>query len=159
MVLTLEFVLRTQPSREDLIALTKLNPFDRFADGRPRVPDDLLRRMKLVTTEQAWGVLREHGYHAQFEGKWMETHPGKITVGRAVTAQFLPYRPDYHDGQFYFCGDGGAHTGGLHAGGDRGRPGPGQDGGPIAPGPSVSHDLRRVFPSDPAHSHRRSGGL
>lgn len=89
--------MRTQPSREDLIALTKLNPFERFADGRPRVPDDLIERMKLVTTEQAWGVLREHGYHFQFEGNWLETHPGKITVGRAVTAQFLPYRPDYHD--------------------------------------------------------------
>ncbi len=87
----------TQPSRKDLIALTKANPFDRFDDGRPKVPDDLIERMKLVTTEQAWGVLREHGYHFQFEGNWLETHPGKITVGRAVTAQFLPYRPDYHD--------------------------------------------------------------
>jgi len=26
----------------------------------------------------------------------MQTHPGIITVGRAVTAQFLPHRPDYH---------------------------------------------------------------
>jgi regulator of RNase E activity RraA len=80
-----------------MIALTKLNPFDRFADGRPRVPDDLIERMKLVTTEEAWSILRQHAYHAQFEGNWMETHPGKITVGRAVTAQFLPYRPDYHN--------------------------------------------------------------
>ena len=89
--------MHVQPSREDLIELTSLNPFERFADGRPRVPDDLLERMKLVTTEEAWGVLRKHGYHRQFEGSWMETHPGTITVGRAVTAQFLPHRPDYHD--------------------------------------------------------------
>lgn len=89
--------MRIQPSREDLIELTRLNPFERFDDGRPRVPDDLLERMKLVTTEEAWGVLRHHGYHRQFEGNWMQTHPGKITVGRAVTAQFLPHRPDYHD--------------------------------------------------------------
>jgi regulator of RNase E activity RraA len=89
--------MRIQPSREDLIELTFLNPFDRFPDGRPCVPDDLLQRMKLVTTEEAWGVLRDHGYHRQFEGNWMETHPGAITVGRAVTAQFLPHRPDYHD--------------------------------------------------------------
>ena len=89
--------MRVQPSPEDMIQLTPLNPFDRFADGRPRVPDDLLERMKLVTTEEAWVVLREHGYHRQFEGNWMETHPGKITVGRAVTAQFVPHRPDYHD--------------------------------------------------------------
>jgi len=89
--------MRVQPAREDLIELTKLNPFDRFPDGRPRVPDDLLERMKLVTTEEAWSVLRNHGYHRQFEGNWLETHPGKITVGRAVTAQFVPHRPDYHD--------------------------------------------------------------
>jgi 4-hydroxy-4-methyl-2-oxoglutarate aldolase len=89
--------MRVQPSREDLVELTKLNPFERFEDGRPRVPEDLLERMKLVTTEEAWGVLRSHGYHRQFEGNWMETHPGVITVGRAVTAQFVPHRPDYHD--------------------------------------------------------------
>ncbi len=89
--------MHIQPSREDLITLTALNPFDRFPDGRPRVSDDLLARMKLVTTEEAWGVLRNHGYHRQFVGNWQETHPGKITVGRAVTAQFLPHRPDYHE--------------------------------------------------------------
>ena len=89
--------MHIQPSLEDLIELTHLNPFDRFPDGRPCVPDDLLNRMKLVTTEEAWGVLHNHGYHRQFEGGWMETHPGTITVGRAVTAQFLPHRPDYHD--------------------------------------------------------------
>jgi 4-hydroxy-4-methyl-2-oxoglutarate aldolase len=86
-----------QPSREDLIELTALNPFDRFEDGRPKVPDELLERMKLVTTEEAWGVLRRHGYHRQFEGNWLQTHPGTILVGRAVTAQFLPHRPDYHE--------------------------------------------------------------
>ncbi len=89
--------MRVQPSREDMIALTKLNPFDRFDDGRPRVPDDLLERMKLVTTEEAWGVMRQHGYNRQFEGNWMQTHPGTILVGRAVTAQFIPHRPDFHD--------------------------------------------------------------
>ena len=89
--------MRVQPSREDMIELTRLNPFDRFPDGRPRVPDDLLERMQPVTTEEAWAVLRNNGYPRQFEGSWRETHPGRITVGRAVTAQFLPHRPDYHD--------------------------------------------------------------
>jgi regulator of RNase E activity RraA len=89
--------MRIQPSPGDLVAMTRLNPFERFADGRPRVPDDLIERMKLVTTEEAWSVLRNHGYHRQFEGGWMQTHPGTILVGRAVTAQFLPHRPDYHD--------------------------------------------------------------
>jgi 4-hydroxy-4-methyl-2-oxoglutarate aldolase len=89
--------MRIQPAPEDLIALTRLNPFERFADGRPHVPDDLLERMKPVTTEEAWAVLRHHGYQRQFEGNWMATHPGRIMVGRAVTAQFLPHRPDYHE--------------------------------------------------------------
>src|ERR1700730_12123840 len=89
--------MHLKPSREDLIELTRLNPFERFSDGRPRVPADLLARMKLVTTEEAWGGLRSHGRHRQFEGNWLETHPGRVTVGRAVTAQFVPQRPDYHD--------------------------------------------------------------
>lgn len=82
---------------ETVIELTRLNPFDRFPDGRPRVPDELIERMKLVTTEQAWGVLRAHGYHHQFEGGWFRTHPDRILVGRAVTAMMVPHRPDLHD--------------------------------------------------------------
>ena len=80
-----------------MIEMTKLNPFDRFPDGRPHVPDELLERIKRATTEEAWGVLWEAGYKRHFEGNWKETHPGRITVGRAVTAQFLPHRADYHD--------------------------------------------------------------
>jgi 4-hydroxy-4-methyl-2-oxoglutarate aldolase len=80
-----------------MIEMTKLNPFDRFPDGRPHVPDELLERIKRATTEEAWGVLWEAGYKRHFEGNWKETHPGRITVGRVVTAQFLPHRADYHD--------------------------------------------------------------
>ncbi|MDJ0757357.1 MAG: hypothetical protein QNJ45_27740 [Ardenticatenaceae bacterium] len=89
--------MHIQPDHEGMIELTALNPFDRFDDGRPKVPDDLLERMKLVTTEEAWVVLRNHGYHRQFEGDWQQTHLGQRLVGRAVTAQFLPHRPDYHE--------------------------------------------------------------
>jgi regulator of RNase E activity RraA len=77
--------------------MTPLNPFDRFPDGRPRVPDELLDRLGHATTEQAWRVLDLEGYRYQFEGGWKETHPGRVTVGRAVTAQFIPFRPDYHN--------------------------------------------------------------
>jgi 4-hydroxy-4-methyl-2-oxoglutarate aldolase len=78
--------------------LTALSPFERFEDGRPKVPDDLLRRMKLVTNDEAWGVLeRRHGYHFQFEGNWLNLHPERILVGRAVTAMFVPMRPDLND--------------------------------------------------------------
>ena len=82
--------------REDIIEWTKLNPYDRFPNGRPRVPDDILQRMKKITIEQAWGVLQGHGYHLQFEGDWMNLHPDRVLVGRAVTAVFMPTRPDLH---------------------------------------------------------------
>jgi 4-hydroxy-4-methyl-2-oxoglutarate aldolase len=85
------------PNKESLTEMTSLNPWGRDEYGRPFVPDEWIERMKLVTTEEAWGVLHKHGYHRQFEGNWKETHPGTITVGRAVTAQFIPHRPDLHD--------------------------------------------------------------
>ncbi len=82
---------------EDIVHLTRLNPFERFPDGRPRVPDDLLRRMKLVTVEEAWGVLKGHGYKFQYEGNWLNVHPDRVLVGRAVTASYVHTRPDLHD--------------------------------------------------------------
>ena len=88
--------MHIQPTPEQLEALTPLNPFERFPDGRPRVPDEILDRLLDATTEQAWKTLHDHGYRFQFEGGWRETHPGRVTVGRAVTAQFLPFRPDFH---------------------------------------------------------------
>ena len=56
-------------NREDIIQLTPLWMGERFPDGRPRVPDDILRRMQRVVTEEAWSVLWQHGYHFQFEGR------------------------------------------------------------------------------------------
>jgi 4-hydroxy-4-methyl-2-oxoglutarate aldolase len=82
---------------ENVAELTRLNPFDRLPDGRPCVPDDLLERMKTVTSEQAWAILDKEGYLFQFEGNWFRTHPDRILVGRAVTAQMVPYRPDLHN--------------------------------------------------------------
>jgi 4-hydroxy-4-methyl-2-oxoglutarate aldolase len=88
--------MRLEPTPAELEALTPLNPFERFPDGRPRVPDEVLDSLLEATTEQAWKVLDTEGYRFQFEGGWKETHPGRVTVGRAVTAQFLPLRPDFH---------------------------------------------------------------
>ncbi|MDG6899403.1 MAG: RraA family protein [Nitrososphaerota archaeon] len=79
---------------ESVIELTRLNPYGRFPDGRPRVPDELVERMKDVTTEQAWGVLHGHGFTNQFEGNWLRSHPERILVGRVVTAMMVPRRPD-----------------------------------------------------------------
>ena len=49
------------------------------------MPDSILERMKKVTCEQAWTVLREHGYTCQYQGKWVITHQDPVLVGRAVT--------------------------------------------------------------------------
>lgn len=83
--------------REDIIQLTPLWTGDRFDDGRPRVSDDILRRMQYVTTEEAWAVCWRQGYQFQFEGSWVNLHPERILVGRAVTGVFVPKRPDLHD--------------------------------------------------------------
>jgi len=66
---------------------------ERFQDGRPRVPDDILERLKRVTITQAWGIVRGDGYSHQYEGGWQCTHPGQTLVGRAVTAVYMPRRP------------------------------------------------------------------
>jgi len=83
--------------REIIVEMTRLYTGERFPDGRPKVPDDILDRMRTVSSEEAWGTLRNLGYVRQFVGGWMETHPGRVLVGRAVTAIFLPHRPDLHD--------------------------------------------------------------
>ncbi len=68
---------------------------ERFADGRPKVSDALLMRLKKIQIEEAWGYLRSKGYHNQYEGGWQIVHPDNIMTGRVVTAQYMPLRPDY----------------------------------------------------------------
>jgi regulator of RNase E activity RraA len=87
--------VRIHPGKDDLEELTAAWTGERFGSGRPRVPDDVLASLRLATSEEAWSHLYEAGYVRQFAGGWRETHPGTILVGRAVTAQFLPHRPDY----------------------------------------------------------------
>jgi regulator of RNase E activity RraA len=81
-------------TRADLLALTSTWKGDRSPDGRPRVSDDLLRRMKAVSIEEAWEVLRVRGYENQFAGGWQMLRPEQPFVGRALTATYLPGRPD-----------------------------------------------------------------
>src|SRR5579863_9970079 len=81
-------------SKEQRIDLTQAWKGDRFPDGRPKVPDSLLNRLKTVDAEQAWGVLMGAGYPYQFEGGWKVINPGPRLVGRVVTAVFMPIRPD-----------------------------------------------------------------
>ncbi len=84
-------------NHDDVVQLTPLWTGERSVDGRPRVSDELLRRMEKMTTEEAWGVLWHHGYKYQFEGDFRILHPDRVMVGRAVTAMMVPMRPDLHN--------------------------------------------------------------
>ncbi len=66
----------------------------RLPDGRPKVSDDILARMRNVSIEEAWAILRNEGYVNQFEGNWKMIHSNVPIVGRALTAQYMPARPD-----------------------------------------------------------------
>lgn len=81
-------------SNEQRIDITRAWTGERFPDGRPKVPDAVLDRLKDVTAEEAWDTLREAGYRLQFEGGWKELNPGERLIGRAVTCVFMPARPD-----------------------------------------------------------------
>lgn len=80
-------------SPEELVEYTPEWEGERFADGRPKVPDDILERMRNVSITQAWGVIRGPGYNWQYEDGWICTHPGQVLVGRALTAMYMPRRP------------------------------------------------------------------
>ncbi|MBC7914199.1 MAG: RraA family protein [Pyrinomonadaceae bacterium] len=84
-------------SPEYIKALTSDWKGERSPDGRPKVSDDLLERLKKLTLEEAWAELIELGYHNQFEGdfKQISDDPEAAMTGRAVTAQFMPGRPDF----------------------------------------------------------------
>jgi regulator of RNase E activity RraA len=79
--------------KDELIFLTSEWKGERFADGRPKIPDDLLERVKHINIDDAWTVLKNEGYLNQFEGNW-KTVNNEPVVGRAVTAMFMPSRPD-----------------------------------------------------------------
>src|SRR4051812_36934995 len=80
-------------SKEELTFLTSAWKGQRFADGRPKLPDDILERAKKIYIDDAWTVLKNEGYLNQFEGGW-KTVNDTIMTGRVVTAMYLPSRPD-----------------------------------------------------------------
>jgi 4-hydroxy-4-methyl-2-oxoglutarate aldolase len=81
-------------TKEQLIELTAQNPFDRFPDGRPKVPDALIERARSLSAEEIWAILPGKGFRNQYEDGFQVLHPGKKMVGRAFTVQFMPSRPD-----------------------------------------------------------------
>jgi 4-hydroxy-4-methyl-2-oxoglutarate aldolase len=83
-------------SKEQLMKYTENWKGERFPDGRPKVDDSLLKKMDGVSAEEVWTVLsaRDVGYNNQYEGNFQILHPDKKLIGRAVTVQFMPARPD-----------------------------------------------------------------
>ena len=86
-------ILAQTITKEELIFLTSEWKGERFADGRPKIPDDLLERAKRIMIDDAWTVLKNEGYLNQFEGGW-KTVNDTIMTGRALTAMYMPSRPD-----------------------------------------------------------------
>jgi regulator of RNase E activity RraA len=80
----------------NLANYTASNKYERFADGRPKVPDALLKEMRDMNLEieEAWSFVRGQGFMNAYEADWKVLMPGKRLIGRAFTVQFMPSRPD-----------------------------------------------------------------
>ena len=86
-----------QLTPEQLTQYTPGNPFERFPDGRPKVPDDLLDKLRTmdIGIEDMVGAIRAKGYPNQYEpGPWKRLNRQTKLVGRVFTVQFMPSRPD-----------------------------------------------------------------
>lgn len=84
--------------KEDIIQMTSLWQGERFEDGRPRVADKYLKALHALTLEEVWKPIFVKGYENQFEGRLKLLHnDGRKLIGRAVTASYLPVRPDFNE--------------------------------------------------------------
>lgn len=81
-------------TRDELVYLTASWKGERFPDGRPRISDALVERARKIGVEEAWQILNNEGYKNQYDGNWKMVHEEVPVVGRAVTARFIPSRPD-----------------------------------------------------------------
>ncbi|MDE6972418.1 MAG: RraA family protein [Lachnospiraceae bacterium] len=82
----------------DIVQLTNAWQGERMMDGRPKVPDEYLDKLKNLTLEEVWKPIYLKGYDNQFEGRLKLLHnDGRKLIGRAVTASYCPMRPDLND--------------------------------------------------------------
>jgi regulator of RNase E activity RraA len=81
-------------TKEQMVEVTAQNPFERFADGRPKVPDDLIERARGMSSEEVFAILPGQGFRNQYADGFRVLHSDKKLVGRAFTVQFMPLRPD-----------------------------------------------------------------
>ena len=92
-------------NREDIIQLTAAWTGERLPDGRPKVPQRVLRALKSMTLEEVWKPIFVQGYENQFVGGGENPlhalhDDGRKLIGRAVTCSFCPTRPDLHHVMF-----------------------------------------------------------
>ena len=85
---------QVRTTKEQMMFYTADWKGDRYPDGRPKLPDDLLKRAVDVSMEDIWDYLHQKGYRNQFESGWQALHIEKPFAGRALTAQYMPVRPD-----------------------------------------------------------------
>lgn len=81
-------------TKDQMIEYTSQNPFERFADGRPKVPDGLIERARGLSAEEVFAILPSKGFRNQYEDGFQVLHPDRRLLGRAFTVQFMPSRPD-----------------------------------------------------------------
>ena len=93
---TVPLLAQVKMTREQMMFYTSEWKGDRFPDGRPRIADSLLTRALDVSIEDLWDYLQDRGYNCQYDGGWQSLHPDKPFAGRALTAQYMPLRPDMH---------------------------------------------------------------
>lgn len=102
----------TSLTKEEMEYYTSIWQGERFPDGRPKVPDDIVERMKYVSVTEAWqtlngltdqieqggvsfGGMRRSTYSNQYSGGDMILMKDDVVIcGRASTIHFMPYRPD-----------------------------------------------------------------
>jgi regulator of RNase E activity RraA len=83
--------------KTQMTRLTSKNPYERFDDGRPKVPDAAIEKIRDLSMEDVWSVLPGKGFTNQYAGEWQVLHPGTKLAGRVVTAQFMPVRGDLNE--------------------------------------------------------------
>jgi len=83
---------------EQLAQYTSQNPYERFPDGRPKVPDSVLGKVRGLSAEEVLGIAGR-GFPNQYADGFQILNPGKKLVGRAVTVQLMPMRADVADAQ------------------------------------------------------------
>jgi regulator of RNase E activity RraA len=97
MALSAPAMAQVKQTREQMMFYTSGWKGERFPDGRPKVPDDLLKRVVDVSIEDLWDYLRGKGYNCLFDTGFQMLHPEKPFAGRALTAQYMPLRRDMVD--------------------------------------------------------------